>query len=65
MIKLSNGPIYEALDLKVFESINDLKFAHEVWKRLEDSHEGTPIVKEGKLYIYIYICVCVCVCVCV
>ena len=26
--------------------------AHEVWKRLEDSNEGTSTVKESKLYIF-------------
>jgi hypothetical protein len=44
--------IYEALDPKAFESIQDLEFAHEVWKRLEDSYEGTSAVKEAKLYIF-------------
>jgi hypothetical protein len=31
--------IYGALDTKVFKSIKDLEMAHEVWKRLEDSHD--------------------------
>jgi len=44
--------IYGALDTKVFESIKDLEMAHEVWKRLEDSNEGTSMVKESKLYIF-------------
>ena len=43
--------IYEALDPKVFEWIKDLEFAFQVWKRLEYSYEGTPAVKEAKLYI--------------
>jgi len=42
--------LYEALDLKVFEQIKDLKRAHDVWKRLEESYEGTK-VKGGKLYV--------------
>jgi hypothetical protein len=44
--------IYEALDPKVFESIKDLEFTHEVWKILEDPYEGTSVVKEAKLYIF-------------
>lgn len=36
---------YEAHDLKVFKSIKDLDFAHEVYKRLEGSYEGTPTIK--------------------
>lgn len=36
---------YEAHDLKLFKSIKDLDFAHEVYKRLEDSYEGTPAIK--------------------
>jgi hypothetical protein len=38
--------IYEALDPKVFESVNDLKFAHDVWKRLENSFESTLLLKK-------------------
>jgi len=37
--------IYEALDPKVLESINDLEFAFQVCKRLDDSYEGTSPVK--------------------
>jgi hypothetical protein len=44
--------IYEALDPKVFESIKDLEFAFQVWKRLGDSYESTSAVKEAKLYIF-------------
>jgi hypothetical protein len=42
--------IYETLDPKIFKTIKYLEFAHQVWKRLEDSFEGTPVVKEAKLY---------------
>jgi hypothetical protein len=42
----------KAIDPKVFESIKDLVFAHEVWKMLENSYHGTSRVKEVKLYIF-------------
>jgi len=42
---------YEALDPKVFESIKDLELPHKVWKRLEESYEGTSTMKDAKLYI--------------
>ena len=37
--------IYSAIDSKVFEQIKDLERANEVWKRLEETYEGTPVVK--------------------
>ena len=43
--------IYNAIDSKVFEQIKDCERANEVWKRLEDTYEGTPAVKSAKLYI--------------
>ena len=43
--------IYNAIDSKVFEQIKDLDRASEVWKRLEETYEGTPAVKSAKLYI--------------
>ena len=43
--------IYDVVDQKVFEQIKDLEYGREVWKRLEDSYEGTPAVEEAKLYI--------------
>ena len=42
---------YNAIDSKVFEQIMDLNRASEVWKRLEETYEGTPVVKTAKLYI--------------
>jgi hypothetical protein len=44
--------IYNAIDLKVFEQIKDCERASEVWKRLEETYEGTPTVKSVKLYIF-------------
>jgi hypothetical protein len=43
--------IYNANDSKVFEQIKDCERASEVWKRLEETYEGTPAVKSAKLYI--------------
>ena len=42
---------YNAIDSKVFEQIKDCEKASEVWKRLEETYEGTPAVKSAKLYI--------------
>ena len=43
--------LYDAVDVKVFEKIKNLEYAYELWKRLEESYEGTPSVKSAKLYI--------------
>ena len=43
--------IYNAIDSKMFEQIKDCERASEVWKRLEETYEGTPAVKSAKLYI--------------
>ena len=41
--------ICNAIDLKVFEQIKDLDRASEVWKRLEETYEGIPVMKSAKL----------------
>ena len=41
--------IYNAIDSNVFEQIKDYDRANEVWKRLEKTYEGTPVVKSAKL----------------
>ncbi|XP_066324346.1 uncharacterized protein [Miscanthus floridulus] len=43
--------IYNAIDPKVFEQIKDLEKASEVWMRLEETYEGTSMVKSAKLYM--------------
>ncbi|XP_066311012.1 uncharacterized protein [Miscanthus floridulus] len=43
--------IYNAIDSKVFEQIKDCEKASEVWKRLEETYECTPVVENAKLYI--------------
>ena len=39
--------IYNAIDSKVFEQIKDLGRASKVWKRLEETYEGTPAINFG------------------
>ena len=43
--------IYNAIDSKVLEQIKDCERANEVWRRVEKTYEGTPVVKSAKLYI--------------
>jgi hypothetical protein len=43
--------IYNAIDSMVFEQIKDCERASEVWKRLKETYEDTPVVKSAKLYI--------------
>jgi hypothetical protein len=43
--------IYNAIDSKVFEQIEVLDRASEVWKRLEETYGVTTVVKSVKLYI--------------
>ena len=35
----------------VFEEIKNLERAHQVWKRFEETYEGTSMVKSAKLYM--------------
>ena len=44
--------IYNAIYSKVFEQIKDCEKASEVWKIMEETYEGTPVVKSDKLYIF-------------
>jgi hypothetical protein len=43
--------IYNVIDSKVFDQIKDLERASEVWTRLEETYEGTTMVKSAKLYM--------------
>jgi hypothetical protein len=43
--------IYNGIDSKVFEQIKDLEKASEVWVRLEETYEGSSMVKSAKLYM--------------
>jgi hypothetical protein len=39
------------LDERTFEQIKNIEMAHEAWKKLEESFEGTQAVKGAKAYI--------------
>jgi hypothetical protein len=43
--------IHDSLDEKKFEQIKNIERAHEAWKKLEESFEGTQAVKGSKAYI--------------
>ena len=43
--------IHDALDERTFEQIKNIERAHEAWKKLEESFEGTRAVKGAKAYI--------------
>ncbi|XP_066354449.1 uncharacterized protein [Miscanthus floridulus] len=43
--------IHDALDERTFEQIKNIEMAHEVWKKLGESFEGTQVVKDAKAYI--------------
>jgi hypothetical protein len=43
--------IYNGVDSKVFEQIKDLEKTSKVWVRLEETYEGTSMVKSVKLYM--------------
>ena len=43
--------LYESLEEKVFEHVKDKERAHDIWKHLEETYEGTNAVKGAKLYI--------------
>ena len=43
--------ILDALDERTFEQIKNIERAHEAWKKLEESFEGTQAVKGAKAYI--------------
>ena len=43
--------IHDAIDERTFEQIKNIEMAHEAWKKLEESCEGTQAVKGAKAYI--------------
>ena len=43
--------IHDALDERTFEQIKNIERAHEAWKKLEESFEGTQAMKGAKAYI--------------
>ena len=55
MLLQNNGitlcAIHDALDERIFEQIKNIEKAHEAWKKLEESFQGTQAVKGAKAYI--------------
>jgi hypothetical protein len=49
--KIALNTIYSGIDAKVFEQVKDLEKASKVWTRLEETYEGTIMVKSVKLYM--------------
>ena len=43
--------IHDALDERTFEQIKNIEMAHEAWKKLEESFEGTQVMKGANAYI--------------
>ena len=43
--------IHDAIDERIFEQIKNFEMAHEAWKKLEESFEGTKTIKGAKAYI--------------
>ena len=43
--------IHDAIDERTFEQIKNIEIAHEAWKKLEESFEGTKAIKGAKAYI--------------
>ena len=43
--------IHNAIDERTFEQIKNIEMAHEAWKKLEESFEGTQAMKGAKAYI--------------
>ena len=43
--------IHDAINERTFEQIKNIEMAHEAWKKLEESFEGTKAMKGAKTYI--------------
>ena len=43
--------IHDAIDERTFEQIKNFELAHEYWKKLKESFEGTKAIKGAKAYI--------------
>ena len=43
--------IHDAIDERRFEQIKNIEMAHEAWKKLEESFEGTKAIKGAMAYI--------------
>ena len=40
--------IHDAINERTFEQIKNIEMAHEAWKKLEESFEGTKAIKDAK-----------------
>jgi hypothetical protein len=43
--------IHDAIDERTFEQVKNIEMTHEVWKKLEESFEGTKAIKGANAYI--------------
>ena len=43
--------IHDAIDERTYEKIKNIEMAHDAWKKLKESFEGTHAVKGAKVYI--------------
>ena len=43
--------IHDAIDERTFEQIKNIEMTHEAWNKLEESFEGTQVMKGAKAYI--------------
>ena len=50
-IQWLSTPYTMPLILRCLNKIKDCERVNDVWKRLEETYEGTPTVKSAKLYI--------------
>ena len=48
--------IHDAINERTFEKIKNIEMAHEAWKKLEESFEGTKAIKGARAYILRKIC---------
>ena len=43
--------IHDSIDERTFEQVKNIEMAHEAWKKLKESFEGTQAMKGAKAYI--------------
>jgi hypothetical protein len=49
-INIALSVIHDVMDEKTFEQIKNIEMAHEAWKKLDESFEGTQVVKGAKVH---------------
>ena len=45
---IAPSAIYDDIDERTFEQIKNIEIAHEAWKKLKESFEGTKAIKGAK-----------------